>query len=39
MAKARKSSAFDADALDELLKGQDPATALSSEGGTGTLIT
>lgn len=36
MAKA-KSAAFDADILDELLKGQDPATALSAEGLLGDL--
>ena len=36
MAKA-KSSALDADLLDELLKGQDPTTALSSEGLLGDL--
>ena len=37
MAKARKTAAFDADILDELLKGQDPATALSAEGLLGDL--
>ena len=36
MAKA-KPSAFDADLLDELLKGQDPATVLSSQGLLGDL--
>lgn len=36
MAKA-KPSAFDADLLDELLKGQDPATVLSSAGLLGDL--
>ena len=36
MAKA-KPSAFDADLLDELLKGQDPSTVLSSQGLLGDL--